>query len=663
MFGPPVPAAAARSLPRASETAIRYGPALAVASIFFLLALDGGTFGLSSRNTAAIAIWWALLLGVLARVLPLATPPRAGLTACGALAGMAVLSLLSAAWGASAERAFVEFDRVALYVGAFVLTLFLTTRGSLGRWLDGLSLMIVAVGLLALTSRLLPDLVSPGDALALLPASQNRVSFPLGYWNGLAILLALGFPLLLRTAMVARLAPVRSLAIGVLPALAGVIYLTSSRGGVVTALIGACAFVGLASRRLHALAWLGLVGIASGAVVAVLRSRPDLVNLPGTPLAEAQGRSAAAALGALAALTALAHLVAERGLVCSRAGSARAERLVLGGLVVLLVGGVLAANPVQRFRDFKHAPADLAAPQVGSPANATEEHLGGLSGTGRWQQWEAAVDAFQAEPLLGIGAGSYEAWWAQHGSLVGFVSDGHSLYLETLGELGIFGFALIAAFFALGAGYALTRTLRVAGEERTGRAALCAALIGFAFAAGIDWMWEMTVVGLVGVTLVALSTGHAAAGEDEETATGLAWSRRRRFAAVSGVAAVTAFVIYAEAVPLIASLKLEESQEAVFDGDPRRALGAALDARALEPWASSPYLQLAQVAEDQGDLSAAQRWIGEAIERDPSDWRLRLVAAGIATRSGDVAKGAASLKKARELNPRSPLFRSAQESR
>jgi len=279
-----------------SETAIRYAPALAVATIFFLLALDGGTFSLSSRNTAAIAIWWALLLAVLARALPLATPPRAGLAAGGALAGMAVLSLLSATWGASAERAFVEFDRVALYVGAFLLTLFVATRGSLGRWLDGLALTIVAVGLVALTSRLLPDLVSPGEALALLPASQNRVSFPLGYWNGLAILLALGFPLLLRTAMVARPAPVRSLAIGVLPALAGVIYLTSSRGGVVTALIGALAFVGLASRRLHALAWLGLVGIASGAVVAVLRSRPGLVTLPGTPLAESEGRSAAAAL-------------------------------------------------------------------------------------------------------------------------------------------------------------------------------------------------------------------------------------------------------------------------------------------------------------------------------------------------------------------------------
>ncbi len=637
---------------------------MAVGSIFFLLALDGGTFSLSSRNTAAIAIWWALLLAVLARVVPLATPPRAGLVACGALAGMAVLSLLSAAWGPSAERAFVEFDRVALYVGAFLLTLFVTTRGSLARWLDGLTLAIVAVGLLALTSRLLPDLVSPGEALALLPASQNRISFPLDYWNGLAILLALGFPLLLRAAMIARLALVRSLAIGVLPALAGVIYLTSSRGGVVTALLGALGFVGLTSRRLHALAWLGLAAIASGAVIAVLRSRPDLVNLPGTPLAESQGRSAAVTLLVLVALTALAHLVAERGLACSLAVSARTERLVLGGLVALLVGGALAANPVQRFRDFKHAPADLAAPQVGSSANATEEHLGGMSGTGRWQQWEAAVDAFRSEPLLGIGAGSYEAWWAQHGSLAGFVSDGHSLYLETLGELGIFGFGFIVSFFALGLGYGLRRTLRAAGEERTNRAALCAALIGFAFAAGIDWMWEMTVVGLVGVTLVGLATGHAAAGVlAEEEATGPAWPRGRRIAAVSALAAVTAFVVYAEAVPLVASLKLEESQEAVFDGDGRRAVEAALDARALEPWAASPYLQLAQIAEDQGDLRSAQSWIGEAIERDPSDWRLRLVAAGIATRSGEIEEGAESLRKARELNPRSPLFRSVEESR
>ena len=34
------------------------------------------------------------------------------------------------------------------------------------------------------------------------------------------------------------------------------------------------------------------------------------------------------------------------------------------------------------------------------------------------------------------GAGSYESWWAQHGSISYFIRDAHSVWLETLGELG-----------------------------------------------------------------------------------------------------------------------------------------------------------------------------------------------------------------------------------
>ena len=83
---------------------------------------------------------------------------------------------------------------------------------------------------------------------------MTRLSFPLGYWNGLGVFVALGIPLLLRAALVGRDARVRAIALAPIPVLAAVIYLTSSRGGVGTALLGAVVFLALTERRWRAAA-------------------------------------------------------------------------------------------------------------------------------------------------------------------------------------------------------------------------------------------------------------------------------------------------------------------------------------------------------------------------------------------------------------------------
>jgi Tfp pilus assembly protein PilF len=104
---------------------------------------------------------------------------------------------------------------------------------------------------------------------------------------------------------------------------------------------------------------------------------------------------------------------------------------------------------------------------------------------------------------------------------------------------------------------------------------------------------------------------------------------------------------------------LASSQEAVREGNLGQALDRALAARQLQPWAASPYLQLALVHEQREDLPAAEAAIREAIERDPLDWRLWLVAARVETESGDISAARESLARAIELNPRSPLFADA----
>lgn len=79
-------------------------------------------------------------------------------------------------------------------------------------------------------------------------------------------------------------------------------------------------------------------------------------------------------------------------------------------------------------------------------------------------------------------------------------------------------------------------------------------------------------------------------------------------------------------------------------------------ARGLQPWAASPYVQLALVEEQLGELDVARYWISEAIERADDDWRLWFIKARLETNAGDIDEARESLARARELNPRSQLF-------
>jgi hypothetical protein len=175
--------------------------AAAVAAAVFWLGFDGGSYGLASRATLAIAVWWAILLAVVLGLWPLVRPPRAALAVGGLLAALAVLTAASMVWAESAERAFTEFNRVALYLGIFVVTVLAATRQNVGRVTDGLAVGITGVGVLGLASRLFPDILPAGDVPDFLPSAYTRLSYPVEYWNGLAIFLGIAFPLLLRLAI------------------------------------------------------------------------------------------------------------------------------------------------------------------------------------------------------------------------------------------------------------------------------------------------------------------------------------------------------------------------------------------------------------------------------------------------------------------------------
>jgi O-antigen ligase len=626
---------------------------LAVAGAVFALAFNSGSYAITARCAVGVAVWWGLALALASGLLPLARVPRAAVVTAGFLGALMLLSGLSIAWSPGAETAFDEADRVLLYLGVFLLVALAATPSSLPRFVDGVGLGVVALVLLALVARLFPHLIPAADSSPY--PGDPRATWPLDYWNGLAVFAALGIPSLLRGAVAARHVVARAAAVGAFPILASIIYLTSSRGGAGAALVAAVAFVALTRQRARAVVALLIGGAGSVAAIVVLSARSALVNDPlNAPAAIGEGHSAAAMIAVICVLTGAVYLLATRVPVHAPKLSRRAVRLASALAVVGLVAGVVAANPIDRFRDFT-APT----PKSEGFNDYTTSHLASGSSNGRWQFWSAAFDQFQAHPVLGDGAGTYPAWWLEHGSLRYFTRNAHSVYLQTLGELGLVGLLLLVG--ALGTvALATVRRVRAGPAARNELAAVAALALAFVAAAGFDWMWQLPGVALLGVAALALLVG--AATRTGSSATGSPPTPRIRWPWRAAILVVGAAAAVAQGIPLLTQTDIERSQAQAARYDMPAALASARAAQRTAPWAASPRLQLALVEEASSDLDAARRAIRAAIQRDSSDWRLWLVAARIANERGDAAEAAADLRRATSLNPRSPVIASFRRS-
>jgi O-antigen ligase len=128
----------------------------------------------------------------------------------------------------------------------------------------------------------------------------------------------------------------------------------------------------------------------------------------------------------------------------------------------------------------------LASPLVVSPSTL-ERYL-----SARPYYWWTAWNAVDDRPLLGSGAGTFDLIWAAGAPIEAFVRDAHSLYLETLVELGPLGVVVILG--------ALAVPLAAAFGARTDVAAVATgAYVAFLFHAGVDWDWEMPAVTVAGL--------------------------------------------------------------------------------------------------------------------------------------------------------------------
>jgi hypothetical protein len=609
------------------------------------LGMKGGGYDSIIRDEVGIAVSWIVLLGAVVGILPTSLPRRNGWIGLGLLTAFALWTGIGIAWSSDSGASVTEFARVATYLGVFALVLASRKPGDMRRLVNGLGSGMAVIGVLALLSRLHPGWFPDEQTALTVGSAHNRLSYPLDYWNGLATLMAMAIPLLLFMSIRGRTVIGRALAAAAIPAVALTAFLTLSRGGAIEIGVAVAVFVALAPRRLQAAPTLLLTSLGSAILVVATNQRDALTDGVNSALARDQGNEILAmaivvcgGVALLQAAIALAatHRLSPRIRVAKRTTlAAWAAIAVFAG--VAAIGAGLPGELSDRWEQFK---------EPGGPGSGVQR-FDSSSGSGRYQTWSAASDAGDTDPLVGIGPGTFEYWWAQHGDLNIFVRDAHSLYMETLGELGIIGLLLIGGFVAWTLGVGVARSVQRNARRRWPYAAATASGFAFAVGAGIDWAWELSVLP---IAFVVLAAGLLAPRRYREPL------QREALIVRASLIALALVAMVAIVPQLLGAKSLRSSQSAAASGNLPRALDDAEHAHDLQPYAATPDLQRALVLELMGKHDAAVRPASDATKAASRDWRTWLVLSRLEAEAGHPGASINAYERAKSLNPRSLLF-------
>ena len=308
----------------------------------------------------------------------------------------------------------------------------------------------------------------------------------------------------------------------------------------------------------------------------------------------------------------------------------RVPRPVAVGAAVAVVGAVAVAlvhvgGPVGAYHAFSRS-----GPTV--KANESSRLLT-LSGSSRAQYWHAAWTDYTRRPLLGSGAGSFQRWWLAHRPAALPVLDAHSLYLETLAELGPVGLALLVCALPL----PLLAAIRARAEPLV--AVVLGGYTAYLVHAAQDWDWELPAA-----TLVAIACGVALLVLAERDREPLG-ARSRALAA-----AVAALVALAALGALVGNAKLASAARDLDESHLRGAASIARSAEGWVPWSAAPWRLLGEAQLAEGNVDGAGATFREAVRKDGGDWESWLDLA-LATRG---AERRAALDHVRRLNPLAP---------
>ena len=232
--------------------------------------------------------------------------------------------------------------------------------------------------------------------------------------------------------------------------------------------------------------------------------------------------------------------------------------------------------------------------------------------------WRVTLEEAARHPLLGSGAGTWRQVWLEHRDADFAALNAHSLFLETLSELGPVGLGLLV----VGLIVPLVAAVRARGNPlvRAAAGAYAAILVHLA----VDWDWQITLVMLGLFLLGGFLLAAASDGESEPTRV----VRVPRATASVTLVAVGCVGAWLWAGGHFATRAADELRAA----DWTAALRDARRAVTLQPWSAEAWRLRGEAERSDGRPDQAVESFRHGIRRDGNDvelWRaLERVATG-----------------------------------
>ncbi len=655
--------------------------AVGPAAVTFYLAFRSGGYFAGAPAIVAVVLGVALMLRLVLAEDPFEGFGPALICAAAGLGLYAVWTLASALWSHAPAQALIEFDRALMYwLGLVLFGSFGWTRERMVWAVRMLALAMVVVAVSGLVTRVLPELHSIQASI-----ENDRLSYPLSYWNAVGIFAAVTIVFCIGLATRREETPwVKALAAGAVPLVTATLYFCFSRGALAALAIGLVVFVLLCVRRELIASAISIVPPTVVAVLLCLGTHALSTKHYADATGVSEGHNLTLELigcALAAAALRLATMPLDRSLDRIRISPERRRRAwivtVVAAVLVVVVAGI-ALNAPHRISNGVDKFTESGTLQ--DPKELQDRYTT-LNNNGRVVQWELGWETFEKHPFLGTGAGTYAQVWAKEGNGVFKVVNAHSVYFEALSNLGAPGLILfLLALFSIMVGLAL----RIRGPDQVLYAATFAAVFTWAIHAGFDWDWEMPatgffIFGVGGMAIAARASGSRAgasasgrttadektAGEkssDETTADAPKQTPSRgggrplRIALGIGCLAL----VVSPALVAISQGMLNSAVRNLQAGNCGKASHEALDAIHVLSVRPEPYQVLGFCDSRAGEHQLAIQVLETAVDRDPGEWEsyygLALVkgAAGVDPRS--------DARKAHELAPHVLLTEEAVET-
>lgn len=655
---------------RSLRTLSRTPPALAAALILLILFAAFSNGATTSPAEARLQVALSALAAIAAGAwlwtgsIRLAAP-RLALAGTALLATFALWSGVSVTWSVAPDNTWLEFNRVLAYVTVLWLAIALGASSvrAVKVATHGFVLVGLAVTIYGLGQKLVPGLHVGGLFDLNQTGALPRLEAPLGYWNALALMIALAAPLALALAADrSRSIPMRLAAAVTLQLMLLAIGFSYSRGGVLALALGLAVGFGVGGTRLRSLMWLA---------VSVVAALPPLVfglvdhSLTATNVGLGAREDAGAVLSAILIVCALLLLVGARRVIVledeiyvSPARSNAIGRLLVSVAAALIVIAVIAVGLSSRglVGTVSHAWDSFTTTR--STSVYDPHRLLSADSENRWVWWKEALGAFSDRPIAGWGAGSFPVVHLLYRRDELSVKQPHSVPLQWFAETGVIGGLLAAGAFALLLWCAVRAVRRVApSRNRLLMAAMMSGAFVYAVHAFYDWDWDIPAVTLPALLFLGLLAGMAA----PEPITRAAIAPRSAWLRLSALAAVTVgFCTYAvsAALPSIAASEASASiltaggasAQAVQTAQHEAAVAARLD-----PLSDAGPRAEEAIAQRRKQLPLAASYLLDAVHRDPTDASAWTDLAYTAWLLGDVRVAEGAAARAVALDPRGAM--------